>query len=325
MISDIARKTYERVLREEASALLHLASTDNPNVEKAIDWITTSTGRVITCGIGKSGHIARKTAGTLSSTGTPSAFLHAAEAVHGDLGMVKPEDIVLAYSHSAETDEIVNLFAPLASIGARTMLMTGRPEGSAGRLADLVLDTGVLHEACAIHLAPTTSTTAMLAMSDAIAVAVMERRGFSREDFARFHPAGALGKRLLLTVADVMRTGSDNAVVQLSTAVPEVLSVITKAGAGAACVVDGAGIMVGIISDGDIRRHFLSASHPLEGDAQQIMSQKFSSISPDLMAVEALEDFQNHPKKIGEIPVLNDEKEPVGMLVLKDLLRSGIV
>lgn len=314
----------ERVLREEADAISHLASNLGESFDVAIQWCMESKGRVITCGIGKSGHIARKTAGTLSSTGTPSFFLQAAEAVHGDLGMVTAADIVLMYSHSGETDELVRLFPSLAAIGARTILMTGRPDSSAGRQADLVLDTRVHHEACPNNLAPTTSTTVMLAMSDALAVAVMEQRGFTKDDFAKFHPSGSLGKRLLLRVSDVMRKGADLAVVDAKTPVLDVLRAITQAGAGAACVADANAALLGLITDGDLRRHFLGAASPFEATADTIMARGVYTLSSELLAVEALEFFQNLPKKVGEIPVV-DEGRVVGLVMLKDLLRTGIV
>lgn len=317
--------TIRRVLLEEAAAIESLAGAMPDAFEQAVHWIVQCEGRVITCGVGKSGHIARKTAGTLASTGTPSLFMHAAEAVHGDLGMVTDRDIVLAYSHSGETDEIVRLFPSIHAIGAKSILMTGRPESSAGRASQLVLDTRVSREACPNNLAPTTSTTVMLALSDALAVAAMEVRQFGREDFAKFHPSGALGKRLLLTVSDVMRTGADNALVGPGESVHDVLRAITKAGAGAACVVDAQGVMVGIISDGDIRRYFLNEERSATATASDLMSPKFSSVRGDLLAIEALEYFQNHPKKIGEVPVVDEAGRVLGMLVLKDLLRSGIV
>lgn len=316
------------MLHHESAALNHLADHLDERFDQAVEWIYSCEGRVVTCGVGKSGHIARKTAGTLSSTGTPSLFMHAAEALHGDLGMVTAKDIVLGYSQSGETEEIVRLYPSLRMIGARTVLITGRAESSAAQLSHLVLDTRVIAEACPNNLAPTTSTTVMLALSDALAVAAMERRGFTKEDFAVFHPSGSLGKRLLLTVADVMRTGTDNAVVSPDATVHEVLFAITKAGAGAACVVDASGVMVGIISDGDLRRHFLAertGDDPLKTPAHELMSAKFSTTQAELLAIEALEQFQNAAKKIGEIPVLDPERRPVGMLVLKDLLRSGIV
>lgn len=319
------RVAIERVLRMEAEAIRSLSESLSTNYETAAIWMFECKGRVITCGVGKSGHIARKTAGTLSSTGTPSLFLHATEAMHGDLGMVTEQDILLLYSHSGETDEITSLFPSFQKLGARTILITGRIDSTAGRSADLVLDTRVVEEACPNNLAPTTSTTVMLAVSDALAVAVMEMRGFQREDFARFHPAGALGKRLLLTVADVMRSGEDNAIIGQEESIIDVLRSMTRAGAGAVCVIENTGKMVGIISDGDIRRHFLASANPMGAIASEIMSVKYTSIPPDLLAVDALESFQNNPKKIGEMPVLGPGGEPLGMIALKDLLRSGIV
>ncbi len=313
----------KRVLLQEAEALTKLAESLDARFGEAVEWILACSGRVITCGVGKSGHIARKTAGTLSSTGTPSLFLHAAEAVHGDLGMVTNNDIVLLYSHSGETDEIVKLFPPLKSIGAKTIVVTGRPNSSAGRLADLVLDTLVEHEACPNNLAPTTSTTVMLALSDALAVAVMERHNFSKEDFARFHPSGTLGRRLLLRVGDVMRPTDDMAVVAPDTQMLDVMRAITSAGVGAACVVDKEMHLVGFISDGDLRR-YVSHERRLEAVASDFMNKSVATIEPDLLAVEALEVFQNLPKKIGEMPVLDNGKL-VGLIMLKDLLRSGIL
>lgn len=314
----------ERVLREEAQAIADLAGRLGSEFETAVSWLLECPGRTITCGIGKSGHIARKTAGTLSSTGTPSFFLQAAEAVHGDLGMVTGQDIVLMYSHSGETDELVRLFPSLQTIGARTILMTGRPNSSAGRLADLVLDTGVGNEACPNNLAPTTSTTVMLALSDALAVAVMEKRGFTSDDFAKFHPSGTLGRRLLMRVADVMRKDSDLALVRTDTALLDVLRSITQAGAGAACVVDDEGALLGLITDGDLRRHFLSSPDPLGAQAAEIMVRTVWTLAPELLATEALEFFQNLPKKVGEIPVVEADRV-VGLVMLKDLLRAGII
>lgn len=321
----MSREFGRRVLLEEAVALAKLADRLDERFDQAVQWMLDSEGRVITCGIGKSGHIARKTAGTLSSTGTPSAFLQAAEAVHGDLGMVTKGDIVVVYTHSGETDELVRLFPSIREIGARTILITGRPDSSAGRLADLVLDTGVQTEACPHNLAPTTSTTAMLALSDALAVAVMERRGFGREEFARFHPSGALGKRLLLRVSDTMRGRDDIACVLEATPLLDVMRAITQAGVGAALVVDADDRLIGFISDGDLRRHFVMSNEPLEVTAADLMVRQVTTIPADLLAIEALEVFQNLPRKIGEMPVLDAEGRVAGLLMLKDLLRSGIV
>lgn len=314
-----------RVLRQEAAALEVCAAALDERFETAVEAILACSGRVVTCGVGKSGHIARKTAGTLSSTGSPSLFLHAAEAVHGDLGSVTDRDVVLLYSHSGETDEIVRLFPSLRDQGAKTILITGRANSSAGRLADLVLDTRVTEEACPNDLAPTTSTTVMLALSDALAIAVMERRGFGKAEFARFHPMGSLGKRLLLRVRDVMRKEDDLALVSPETPYLEVSRAITRAGAGAACVVDGEGRLLGLITDGDLRRHLQNSNGDVTETAASLKTSGVSTIEPELLAVEALEVFQNHPHPIGEMPVLGGDGRVLGILMLKDLLRSGIV
>jgi arabinose-5-phosphate isomerase len=312
------------VLRHEADAINVTADLLDDTFITAVKWILECKGRTITCGIGKSGHIAVKTAGTLSSTGTPSLFVHAADAVHGDLGMVTKRDILMLYTHSGETDEIVRLFPAIHAIGARTILVTGRPNSSAGRLSDLCLDTHVQKEACPFNLAPTTSATAMLALSDALSLTVMHLRNFTKEDYARFHPSGALGKRLLLRVPDVMRSGADLPFVKPDAKVIDVMKAIGVAGAGGACVVDEEQHLLGFISDGDLRRHFVTSPTPLVGTAEQVMTRNVTTISAELLAVEALEAFQNLPKKIGDMPVIDNGKV-VGLLMLKDLLRCGIV
>ncbi len=322
--SELSLDAIKRVLREEADGLVSLSDRIGEPFSVSVDWILGCKGRVVTCGIGKSGHIAAKTAATFASTGTPSFFLHAAEAVHGDLGMVTSDDVVLAYSYSGETDELVRLFPSFRSQGARTIVMTGRPTSSAGREADLVLDVAVDREACPNNLAPTTSTTVMLAASDALAVAVMEAREFRSEDFARYHPAGALGKRLLLTVADVMRSEEDIAIVERDTRVIDLMRSITRAGSGGACVVGKNEELIGFISDGDLRRWFVKSEAPLEGTAEDLMSMPGVTCEPSLLAFDSLEVFQNFPAKIGEMPVIENGRL-VGLLVLKDLLRSGIV
>jgi arabinose-5-phosphate isomerase len=320
MSIEIGRKA----LRQEAEALQNLATRLGPEFEMAVQMILECSGRTITCGVGKSGHIARKTAGTLSSTGTPSLFLHAAEAVHGDLGMVTSGDVVVLYSHSGETDEIARLFPSIRGQGAKSILITGRPDSTAGRQADLCLDTFVADEACPNNLAPTTSTTAMLALSDAIAVAVMERRGFGKDDFARFHPSGTLGKRLLLTVRDVMRSYPEIAHVSPEASATDVIRAMTQAAVGAACVVGPGSTLIGLVSESDLRKHLLSHDNPLSSPASELMNSNPSTIAPDLLAIDAFEVFQNFPVKIGELPVV-EEGRVVGLLALKDLLRSGIL
>jgi arabinose-5-phosphate isomerase len=314
-----------RTLLQEARALQTCAESLDASFEAAVCLLRDCPGRVVTCGIGKSGHIARKIAGTLSSTGTPSFFLHAAEAVHGDLGMVTSGDVVLLYTHSGETEEIVRLFTPLHAQEAKTVLITGRRNSTAARLADVVLDTRVVEEACPNDLAPTTSTTVMLALSDALAIAVMERRGFDREAFARFHPLGTLGRRLLLRVRDVMRQGEDLALVRPESTYLEVSRAITRAGAGAACVVDDAGTLLGLITDGDLRRHLQTSNGDVSETAVSLMTPKVTTIDPSLRAVEALDVFQRHRHPIGEIPVVDANEKVLGILMLKDLMRTGIV
>lgn len=320
----MSNDTLRRVLTEEAEAIVRLADSLDSSFVEAVSTIESCKGRVIACGVGKSGHVARKTAGTLASTGTPALFLHASEAVHGDLGMVTRKDVVLVYTYSGETDEVVRLFPSFKKIGAKTIVVTGRPDSSAGRAADLVLNVHVEKEACPNNLAPTTSTTVMMALSDALAVAVMERRSFGEEDFAVLHPAGALGKRLTMRVSDVMRTGADLALVSPETPIVDVMHAITQAGAGGACVVGPLGALLGFISDGDLRRHFEGDDAPRSAKAQDLMSKSPATIGANLLAFEALESFQNYPHKIGEMPVIDDGRV-VGLLMLKDLLRSGIV
>jgi len=316
-----------KILRQEADSICLLAEKLDESFAQAVRILFECKGRVITCGVGKSGHVARKASGTLSSTGTPSIFLHASEAFHGDLGSVTAQDVVLLYTHSGETDEIVRLFPSLRVQGAKTILVTGRPNSSAGRAADLTLNTHVAEEACPNNLAPTTSTTAMMALSDALALVVMEMREFTAEDYAKLHPGGTLGRRLLLTVRDVMRTGPDLALVPEDATVMDVMTAINKAGAGAACVVDANGELAGFISDGDLRRHFTKSPDQYLAAAREVMTQSVTTIDPFLMAVEALEFFQTYyqtqPRMISEIPVI-ENKKVVGLLMLKDLLKSGI-
>ncbi len=316
-----AIERLRRVLVEEAAAIERVAARLDGAFSEAVDRLLGCGGRVVCCGLGKSGHVAAKAAATFASTGTPAFFLHAAEALHGDLGMVGSTDVLVAYSYSGETDEIVRV---LQSAPAESIVLTGRPGSSAARAAGLALDVAVDAEACPNNLAPTTSTTVMLAVSDALAVAVMEARGFGPEDFARFHPAGALGRRLTLRVRDVMRQGEDLPLVPPSTPILETLQVVTRLGAGGACVVGPDGVLLGFLSDGDIRRWFLRSPSPLEGTAGEAMTPSPTTVEPDLLAAEALEAFQNFPRKIGEMPVV-ERGAVVGLLTLKDLLRSGLL
>lgn len=313
----------EETLRSESAAILQLVDRLDDRFVSAVETILDCKGRLVVTGMGKSGAIGRKLAGTFSSTGTPSLFLHPAEGVHGDLGMVTSEDVVLALSNSGETEEIVAILPAIARIGARLIAMVGRTQSTLGSYAQVVLDVSVESEACPFDLAPTTSTTAALALGDALALAVMEARRFTREDYALFHPGGALGRRLLLRVSDVMRTGEAVAICREDVALRDVLFAITKAGAGAACIVDSDGALIGIITDGDVRRALLRDEGALRNRAAEVMVRGPKTITPDRLATEGLRIMEG-PPKIGEMPVVSDGK-PVGMLMLKDLVEAGIV
>lgn len=316
-------ESLRRTLKAEAEAILHLSENLDRSFSEVVDRILLLQGRLVFCGLGKSGHIGRKAAGTFASTGTPCLYLHAAEALHGDLGMVTAEDLVAFISHSGETDEIIQLLPAVRQIGAGMVAITGRPNSTMARGCDIVLNTHVSNEACSNNLAPTTSTTTMLALTDALAIAVMDAKGFGKADFARLHPSGTLGKRLTLTVADTMISLKDCAVVTEGTPCLEVLKSITQAGVGAALVTNDDQLL-GLISDGDLRRHLLQSGGDISQSGKDLMTPSPQTIEPSIMAMEALEIFQNAERKIGELPVVDGDKV-VGLLTLKDLLRSGIV
>ncbi len=311
------------VLDIEAEAVARLKDRLDGGFEDAVRLIVNCKGRVVVTGMGKSGAVARKIAGTLASTGSPALFLHPAEGVHGDLGMVTSQDVVLALSNSGETDELSAILPVLKRIGAKMICLVGRTDSTLAKASDVVLDVSVEKEACPLGLAPTASTTAAMALGDALALCVMQERKFTAEDYAMFHPAGTLGRRLTLTVADVMRTDDRLAVVPETELVRDVLFVITKAGAGAAIVTGKDGKMAGLITDGDVRRHMLADESCLSRTAAEIMTTNPRTISPDDFATEGLRILETF--KIGEIPVLDSEGKPVGMLMMKDLFHAGIV
>lgn len=311
------------VLQIEAEAVLALKERLDESFVSAVKLIVSCRGRVVVTGIGKSGAIARKVAATLASTGSPALFLHPAEGVHGDLGMVTSQDVVVAFSNSGETDELTAIVPVLKRIGAKLISLVGRKESTLGQLSDVVLDVSVGREACPLGLAPTASTTAMLALGDALALAAMEARHFTSEDYAVLHPGGALGRRLTLRVKDVMRTGDRMAVVCRETSVRDVLFAITQAGAGAAMVIGDEGRLVGIITDGDIRRHMLADENCLHRRAEDIMTANPRTITPEQLAAEGLRVLEAH--KIGEIPVLDENGVAIGVLMMKDLFQAGIV
>lgn len=308
----------------ETSAVAGLAERLGDDFVRAVEMIIGCKGRLVITGMGKSGAVGRKLAATFSSTGTPSFFLHPAEGVHGDLGVVTADDVLLAFSYSGESDELATILPVIARTGAAIIAVVGNSASTLARYSQAVLDVTVEREACPFNLAPTASTTAMLAMGDALALSVMQARDFTREDFARIHPAGSLGRRLLLRVSDVMRVDDTVATVAEDATLHDVLFCITKAGAGAACVVDSSGKLAGIITDGDIRRSLLKDETALRYTAEDLMSRSPKTIGPDSLAAEGLNMMDSPTKQIGEIPVVDDSGCPIGMLMLKDLLKAGI-
>jgi len=308
-------------LEIEASAVRGLADKLDGRFVQACELILNCRGRVILTGIGKSGAIGRKLAGTFSSTGTPALFLHPAEGVHGDLGAVTRDDVLVILSYSGETEELLSIMPVVARIGADVISLVGDMGSTLARYARVALDVSVEREACPYNLAPTASTTAMLALGDALALAVMEARNFGRDDFAIYHPAGSLGRRLM-RVADLMRTGDAVAIVSEDTTVRDALFAITRAGAGAANIVDAEGRLVGIITDGDIRRRLLRDDALLKRLAKEVMNRGPRTIAPDALAAEGLKTMED--LKIGELPVLQDGR-PIGMLMMKDIVKARIV
>ncbi len=313
----------KQVLKIESQAILRLANLLDRNFLKALDLLYRCKGRVVVTGMGKPGIIGQKISATLSSTGTPSLWLHSADASHGDLGRVTKGDVILVLSNSGETEELKNLLPIVKKIGAKLIAITGNKSSTLAKLSDVVLDSSVTREACPLNLAPTASTTAMLALGDALAVCLIERKKFKEKDFALYHPGGALGKRLLLTAADIMRTDRTCPVVIESLVVSKVLYAITKARAGAALIVDKKGILKGIFTDGDLRRHVGIDAQLLKKRISEVMTSNPYVIDKTCLAVEALRILKE--KKIDELPVVDSKGKPVGLLDVQDLLKSGIV
>lgn len=314
------------VLHTEAAAILALIPRINGQFTAAVGMILDCSGRVAVTGMGKSGLIGRKIVATLASTGTPALFLHPAEGIHGDLGMVTADDVVLAISNSGETSELLGILPSLKRIGAPIIAMCGREQSTLVSHSDIFLDISVAKEACPLGLAPTASTTATLALGDALAVALLSSRNFRPEDFALFHPGGALGRKLLLTVENVMHQGDENPLVTFEKTVKEALFVITAKGLGAASVVDANGRLIGIITDGDIRRGLEKGHDFLDKPVTAMMTKTPRTIAKEKLAAEALYIMErNKPRPITVLPVIDKESHAIGMIHLTDLLRQGVV
>lgn len=314
-----------RCLEIEAEAIASLIDRIDESFDAAVGMILECKGRVAVTGIGKSGIIGRKISATLASTGTPSFYLHPSEGLHGDVGMVTSADIVLALSNSGDTAELLGLLPPLKRIGARIIALCGRADSLLVKNSDLFINVGIAQEACPLGLTPTASTTATLAMGDALAIALLSARKFTAEDFAVFHPGGALGQKLL-TVADYMRKNADNPTVPTGKTVREALFVITAKGVGAVAVVAADGKLLGLITDGDIRRGFAKGNDFLDQTVEEFMTRSPRTIAPDELAETALHRMEtNRPTPITVLAVVDAQMHSVGMVHITDLLRRGMV
>lgn len=313
----------QRVFAIEQGALAAVAARLGEPFAAACRHILASSGRVVTIGMGKSGHVARKIAATLASTGTPAFFVHPGEAGHGDLGMITEGDVVLALSYSGESDEILMLLPVLKRQGNILIAMTGREQSSLAKAAEVHLDVSVPEEACPLHLAPTSSTTASIAMGDALAVALLEARGFTADDFARSHPAGSLGRRLLLHITDVMHSGDELPRVDVNASLSEALMEMSRKRLGMTCVVDAAGRLTGLFTDGDLRRALDTDIDVRSARIAEVMTPNPRTISADRLAVEAARLMETH--KINGLIVVDADHHPVGALNIHDLLRARVV
>jgi len=311
------------VLRLEAEAILGLIAKLDERFERAVELLRGSSGRVIVTGMGKSGLIGRKIASTLASTGTPAYFLHPAEGVHGDLGMVARGDVVLALSNSGETDEVLAILPPLKRLGVPVVLLTGNPTSPLARQCDVVLDVSVREEACPMNLAPTSSTTAALAAGDALALALLELRGLRPEDYAALHPRGALGWRALFRVADLMLTGEAVPLVPEGTPLRDVIVEMTQKRKGMTIVVDADGRLAGVITDGDLRRLHLRGGSIDDLIAGQVASREPKTIRGDDLAAKALEVMETW--QITSLVIVDEARRPVGLIHMHDILRAKIV
>jgi arabinose-5-phosphate isomerase len=311
------------VLAIEARAVDALRERLDDDFATACRLINDTPGRVVVTGMGKSGHISSKIAATLASTGTPAFFMHPAEASHGDLGMITAQDLVLAISYSGETEEVVTILPLVKRMGARLVSMTGNPKSTLARIADVHLNVAVSEEACPLNLAPTASTTATLAMGDALAVALLKNRGFTAEDFARSHPSGSLGKRLLLRVGDVMRTGDDVPAVGPQVTLRDGLMEMTQKGLGMTAIVDDARRILGIFTDGDLRRALDDGADVHTTSMAEIMHTSCKTTTEDVLAAEAVHVLEEN--KITALLVADDKERLIGALNIHDLFRAGIM
>jgi arabinose-5-phosphate isomerase len=323
MNTDALKQLALAVIETEIAAVNGLRDSIDDSFVAACQAMLECSGRVVVLGVGKSGHIGGKIAATLASTGTPAFFVHPAEASHGDLGMIKNTDVVLLLSNSGETDEVKSLLPVLKRLGVVIVAMTGNPESSLGRHADISLNVSIEQEACPLGLAPTSSTTAALVMGDALAVALLETRGFTHDDFAQSHPAGALGRKLLLHIQDVMHTGEDIPQVSPESSVSDAIVEITSKRLGFSAVVDEENRLLGVFTDGDLRRTLDKGLDTHSTMVKDVMTIGPKTIQPDALAAEAVQLMQVH--KIQGLLVVDENSELAGALNFHDLLNAGVV
>jgi arabinose-5-phosphate isomerase len=323
MTPEAITRLAQDTLEIEAAAVLGLRTRIDADFVQAVQRILQMPGRVVVMGMGKSGHIGRKIAATLASTGTPAMFVHPAEASHGDLGMITPHDLVLAISNSGESEELTNILPVLKRLGVPLLVMTGNPSSTLGRHGDLLLNTGVEKEACPLNLAPTASTTAQLAMGDALAVALLDARGFKAEDFARSHPGGSLGRKLLTHVSDVMR--KDEAVPRVSpqAGFSELMREMSAKGLGATAIVDAEQRVLGIFTDGDLRRLLEKGIDIRQGTAQELMRAHPVTVAVDALAVEAADLME--ARRINSVLVVDAQGRLCGALNSHDLMHAKVI
>lgn len=325
-MEDVMLEQARQVLRMEAEAVLEQVKRIDEHFKAAVEMIMACPGRTVITGMGKSGIIGRKMAATLASTGTPSFYLHPAEGIHGDLGMVTEGDVVIALSNSGETGEVLHILPSLRRIGAKLIAMVGNPNSTLAKNSDIVLNVGVTREACPLGLAPTSSTTAALAYGDALALALLSKRKFTASQFAVFHPGGSLGRKLLLTVEDIMHSGTENPLVNADISVQDALFVITDKGLGAVSVVDDDNKMLGVLTDGDIRRGLSKGVDFLKRPVTELMTASPKTITKEKLAAQALHIMEsNRPKPITVLPVVDAENHVIGLLHMTDLVRQGVV
>jgi arabinose-5-phosphate isomerase len=317
------REIAERVLRMEAEGVLALVPRLDARFDQAVELLHGCRGRVIVTGMGKSGLIGRKIAATLASTGTPAYFLHPGEAVHGDLGLVARDDVILAISNSGETAEMLAILESLKRLGTPIVLLTGNLQSTLARQSDVVIDVSVAEEACPMNLAPTTSTTAVLAMGDALAMVLLDRRGLGPADYAALHPRGTLGWRALFRVADLMHTGPAVPIVHEDTMLKDVVVEITAKRLGVTTVVDAAGRLVGVVTDGDLRRLHLREASVLGLRARDCMTTEPKLIGADELAAKALEVMESYA--ITSLIIADADRRPAGIIHMHDILRAKIV